>query len=131
MTPSLPRKCSTPELRWLLLSGRRGSNPLPKAWKAFALPNELLPHCVGEGGLEPPNSSEDRFTVWCNCHYATPPSIFIQKLTEPVEGFGPPTPRLQITCSTAELRRPLIHHFKELFFVYRPPESLLSNGLQK
>ena len=28
---------------------------------------------VGEGGLEPPNSSEDRFTVCCNCHYATPP----------------------------------------------------------
>ena len=29
---------------------------------------------VGEGGLEPPNSSEDRFTVCCNCHYATPPT---------------------------------------------------------
>lgn len=28
---------------------------------------------VGEGGLEPPNSSEDRFTVCCNCRYATPP----------------------------------------------------------
>ena len=28
---------------------------------------------------------------------------------EPAEGFGPPTPRLQITCSTAELRRqPLV-----------------------
>ena len=26
-------------------------------------------------------------------------------LFEPAEGFGPPTPRLQITCSTAELRR--------------------------
>ena len=36
---------------------------------------------VGEGGLEPPNSSEDRFTVCCNCHYATPPSIsFSRKL---------------------------------------------------
>ncbi len=43
VTPSLPRKCSTPELHRLLLSGRRDSNPLPKAWKAFALPNELLP----------------------------------------------------------------------------------------
>ena len=31
---------------------------------------------VGEGGLEPPNSSEDRFTVCCNCRYATPPRIF-------------------------------------------------------
>ena len=61
-----------------LLSGRRGSNPPPIAWKAIALPNELLPHLefwyfVGEGGLEPPNSSEDRFTVCCNCRYATPP----------------------------------------------------------
>ena len=28
---------------------------------------------MGEGGLEPPNSEEDRFTVCCNCHYATLP----------------------------------------------------------
>jgi hypothetical protein len=25
------------------MSGRRGSNPLPTAWKAVALPDELLP----------------------------------------------------------------------------------------
>ena len=25
------------------MSGRRGSNPPPEAWKATALPNELLP----------------------------------------------------------------------------------------
>ena len=105
VTPSLPRKCSTTELR-RLLSGRRGSNPLPKAWKAFALPNELLPQLVGEGGLEPPNSSEDRFTVCCNCRYATPPTYLNTYFNcEPAEGFGPPTPRLQITCSTAELCR--------------------------
>ncbi len=71
-TSSLPRKCSTPELqrpdkknRFHLLivfipiqkvmnlfflfplfqakSGRRGSNSPPIAWKAIALPNELLP----------------------------------------------------------------------------------------
>ena len=69
-TSSLPRKCSTPELQqlflftvagcWLTairskritgnfqrttypLSGRRGSNPRPAAWKAAALPTELLP----------------------------------------------------------------------------------------
>ena len=30
----------------LLLSGRRGSNPPPIAWKAIALPNELLPLMV-------------------------------------------------------------------------------------
>ncbi len=45
LTPSLPRKCSTPELqrRRCSQSGRRGSNPPPEAWKASALPNELLP----------------------------------------------------------------------------------------
>ena len=41
---------------------------------------------VGEGGLEPPNGFPDRFTVCCNCHYATPP-----ELTEPVDGLEPPT----------------------------------------
>ncbi len=54
MTSSLPRKCSTTELHRQMrvhvtgmssyLSGRRGSNPPPEAWKAYALPNELLPH---------------------------------------------------------------------------------------
>ncbi len=49
-TPSLPRKCSTAELHRLFSqSGRRGSNPPPKAWKAFALPNELLPRDCGGG----------------------------------------------------------------------------------
>ena len=59
-------------------SGRRGSNPPPIAWKAIALPNELLPllcRFVGKSGLEPLNSEEDRFTVCCNCHYATSPLI--------------------------------------------------------
>ena len=62
MTSSLPRKRSTPELRrqyFLFLSGRRGSNPRPAAWKAAALPTELLPllFCfVGGGGFEPPKS---------------------------------------------------------------------------
>ena len=60
------------------LSGRRGSNPPPIAWKAIALPNELLPllsRFVGKSGLEPLNSEEDRFTVCCNCHYATSPYL--------------------------------------------------------
>ena len=49
-TSSLPRKCSTTELQRLEnrclrhASGRRGSNPRPIAWKAIALPTELLPH---------------------------------------------------------------------------------------
>ena len=49
MTPSLPWKCSTTELSGQVLlsfkwSGRRDSNPQPSAWKADALPIELLPH---------------------------------------------------------------------------------------
>ena len=69
LTSSLPRKCSTTELQrhsqlvvyssWFIVvvtlqttnpklqtfwSGRRGSNSPPIAWKAIALPNELLPH---------------------------------------------------------------------------------------
>jgi hypothetical protein len=44
LTPSLPRKCSTSELLWhQKVSGRRSSNPRPSAWKADALPTELLP----------------------------------------------------------------------------------------
>jgi hypothetical protein len=51
-TSSLPRKCSTTELQRLFhcrrrqsskWSGRPGSNRPPEAWKATALPNELLP----------------------------------------------------------------------------------------
>src|ERR1035437_2489994 len=67
MTPSLPRKCSTTELhrRSECWSGRRGSNPPPEAWKASALPNELLPRSVmcdeglgvGRGGFEPPKAA--------------------------------------------------------------------------
>ena len=68
-TPSLPRKCSTAELHRLVvhLSGRRGSNPPPKAWKAFALPNELLP-----------------LDLWGRL-----PRVF--QITEPVDGLEPPT----------------------------------------
>ena len=127
VTSSLPRKRSTTELLRLFVfslsllripllsagcgvsaasplswSGRRGSNPPPIAWKAIALPNELLPRVkfgfVGEGGLEPPNSSEDRFTVCCNCRYATPPICLcpFAQLNwvpdpEPMKGLEPPT----------------------------------------
>ncbi len=50
MTSSLPRKCSTPELHRQTLSGRRDSNPRPSAWKANALPTELLPLKFHNGG---------------------------------------------------------------------------------
>ena len=81
-TSSLPRKCSTTELQQhslfkilnfkiltlyqsskfefgilnfeFILSGRRGSNRPPIAWKAIALPTELLPHSNLE--FKTPNS---------------------------------------------------------------------------
>ena len=116
VTPSLPRKCSTTELQRHLFSkknerkecfsppsvssvafssGRRGSNPPPIAWKAIALPNELLPlMCVvGKGGLEPPNSSEDRFTVCCNCRYATSPSLLYNLLSRFASRWRDSNPR--------------------------------------
>src|SRR5581483_8317876 len=46
-------------------SGRRGSNPRHQAWKACALPTELLPRppkMVGEG-FEPSKAYAGRFTV--------------------------------------------------------------------
>ena len=71
MASSLPRKRSTPELHWLIQkkSGRRGSNPRPSAWKADALPTELLPQLVyiqkkvGRAGFEPTKACASRFTV--------------------------------------------------------------------
>ena len=74
MTSSLPRKRSTPELHWRIKkkSGRRGSNPRPSAWKADALPTELLPQFilmfvdtkkVGRAGFEPTKACASRFTV--------------------------------------------------------------------
>ena len=64
MTSSLPRMRSTPELHRLficLLSGKRGSNSRPSAWKADALPTELLPlFSAKKAEVAPPFSTE----VW-------------------------------------------------------------------
>ena len=57
-------------------SGERGSNPRPLAWKANALPIELPPHKMVEGGgVEPPKASADRFTV-CSLWPLGNPSIY-------------------------------------------------------
>ena len=34
------------------MSGRRGSNPRPTAWKAVALPTELLPRCIRQSSAQ-------------------------------------------------------------------------------
>ena len=87
-TSSLPRMRSTTELhqqhrigsattrkyeRIKKLSGKRGSNPRPPAWKASALSTELFPRInhdfrdgyffVGADGFEPPKVKTSRFTV--------------------------------------------------------------------
>ena len=101
-TSSLPRMRSTTELKQQrfgfrrrlfgapqpLMSGKRGSNPRPPAWKASALSTELFPHSllfrcgqpffwanlsdpcrqnpytsVGKDGFEPPKACASRFTV--------------------------------------------------------------------
>ncbi len=81
-------------------SGRRGSNPRPLAWKANALPTELLPQLFpsGRGWIRTTEGIASRFTVcpiW--------PLWYSPKCKrtsfEPMEGVEPTTPRLQITCS--------------------------------
>lgn len=68
-----------------LLSGRRVSNPLPTAWKAVALPNELLPQGdVGGGGFEPPKASPTDLQSAPFDRSGTLP-------IEPIDGLEPPT----------------------------------------
>ena len=91
---SLPRKRSTPELyRHFLeyiinLSGRRGSNPRHSAWKADALPTELLPLLlvvVGRAGFEPAKvKPTDLQSVLVG-------RLSISPKSEPMEGLEPTT----------------------------------------
>ena len=53
---------------WILWSGRRGSNSLPPPWQGGALPDELRPHMVPPGGIEPPTQG---FSVPCSTDWAT------------------------------------------------------------
>ena len=126
VTSSLPRKRSTTELLRLVSfalslfeyrflfdagqgsccvplvwSGRRGSNPPPIAWKAIALPNELLPPVeVGLRGGGWTRTTElfrgqiysllqlplcDSPNILSDC------SIFREPDSEPMKGLEPPT----------------------------------------
>ena len=121
-TSSLPRKRSTPELHWRSWSGRRGSNPRPSAWKADALPTELLPQSCFKIAISQncsfktkARSSSLSGSWWEKMdsnhrrykpadlqsapfgHSGILPKFF--KNFEPMEGIEPTTPRLQITCS--------------------------------
>ena len=154
MTSSLPRKCSTPELHRQNLSGRRNSNPRPLAWKANALPTELLPlnfpkkvrlepsifiKCrpwffikVGRAGFEPTKSYDSRVTVcpsWPLWYLPVYKICHCQTYTynifhEPMKGFEPPTCWLQISCSD---QLSYIGNLKNAPRVYKIPSK---NGLQ-
>ncbi len=57
MTPSLPRKCSTPELLPLIIVNR---HPEPVRYRIKIIRGAVR---VGRAGFEPTKSSDNRFTV--------------------------------------------------------------------
>jgi hypothetical protein len=87
VTSSLPRKRSTPELHrqpyQRKKSGRRGSNPRLSAWKADALPTELLPQQGNKvWGQMDSNHRRRSQQIYSLPHLATlvyPQQIFIKK----------------------------------------------------
>ena len=125
-TSSLPRMRSTTELhqqhrigsatarkyeRIKKSSGKRGSNPRPPAWKASALSTELFPrinHDFRDGyfcGSRWIRTTEgENQQIYSLPHLAAleySQYLIFQSSTflEPLVGFEPTTPRLQITCS--------------------------------
>ena len=98
-TFSLPRKRSTPELyRQKKLSGRRGSNSRHSAWKADALPTELLPLIMwGEQDSNLRRRSQQFYRLLSLTAWVSPQ---IQNFKEPMEGLEPTTCWLQISCSS-------------------------------
>ena len=54
----------TKKSNWTQWSGKRGSNPRPSAWKADALPTELLPLLNIELSL-PMNDTQSPFNYLC------------------------------------------------------------------
>ena len=92
VTSSLPRKRSTPELHRpaVFLSGRRDSNSRRSAWKADALPTELLPLIKYEvlwGWMD----SNQRYQTVTDLQSAAIATMRHPQHFEPMEGFEPPT----------------------------------------
>ena len=102
VTPSLPRKYSTPELHRHSIksnkSGRRDSNSRPSAWKADALPTELLPLLIIFNVWEWMDSNQ-RYREVTDLQSAAIATMR-HSHCEPVEGLEPPTCWLQISCSS-------------------------------
>ena len=82
-------------------SGKRGSNSRPSAWKADALPTELLPQISGGGRWTRTTEPEGADLQSAAIAAMRSPQVSRNSFRrlEPKEGFEPTTPRLQITCS--------------------------------
>ena len=88
VTSSLPRKRSTTELHWQLFL-------LPGAWTVGLAPVNLCGYRwirTTEGKSQQIYSLSHLATLVCT-------QCFRNFLVEPLVGFEPTTPRLQITCS--------------------------------
>ena len=79
-----------------LWSGRRGSNPRPSAWKADALPTELLPHRIKVEivGLALPVISNQKMNKYLKdlcelCGFTTPITIVCYRAGQRVEETYP------------------------------------------
>ena len=110
-TSSLPRMRSTTELKQqqsavhYYVSGKRGSNPRPPAWKASALSTELFPRAErsslnGWVVMDSNHRSESQ-QIYSLPHLATLETTQLLHFLEPLVGLEPTTSRLQITCSTS------------------------------
>ena len=113
MTPSLPRKCSTPEPRGLDLFSGRGSEPAPAGFRAFDClrfcsvghGTEAKPHrtCPLSAEMHPEMSprtvSSEPSLVYKKSHMLRMPKHQMERET----GFEPATNSLEGCDSTPEL----------------------------
>ena len=109
MTSSLPRMRSTPELHRLTVclgaeNEVRTRDPQLGRLMLYQLSYFrlfLLKSFVGGGGLEPPNPEGADLQSAAIATMRTSQYVFrmLSGPFEPIEGFEPTTPRLQITCS--------------------------------
>ena len=77
---------------------------------------------VGKSGLEPLNSYEDRFTVCCNCHYATSPLNFFHRwlrcFSSRRRDSNPRQADYKSATLPTELHRLFDSFFKQLFLSF-------------